>query len=261
MTFFSGTDINTLREEGSEYNHFVSLIVNNAGTYCAAITRKIVTKITGNCISYYNSFNNVNIECPDPIPYATEEKHLEYFNLEVIKPEIIYEESELESRLKYLSNRKRNMTVPALPYNAQSSVANTPKAVQLDLFKDVVKESTEVEEVSNLDHISDDHLKILITGNIFAPMNSTLDVDKWINNMDKAYAKRFKNIDDFKQFIDSIVEILYNELFEEYIEIDGEYFESFIVPTWSKYIIANLSKNKDNEYVNYCIEALSRYEY
>ena len=39
-TMFSGTDINTLREEGNERNCFVSLIVNNAGTYNAAVTRK-----------------------------------------------------------------------------------------------------------------------------------------------------------------------------------------------------------------------------
>ena len=40
----SGTDLNTLREEGNERNCFVSLIVNNAGTYYAAITRKVQSK-------------------------------------------------------------------------------------------------------------------------------------------------------------------------------------------------------------------------
>lgn len=40
----SGTDIQTLREEGNERNCFVSLIVNNEGTYYAAITRKVQTK-------------------------------------------------------------------------------------------------------------------------------------------------------------------------------------------------------------------------
>ena len=40
-TFFSGTDTDTLREEGNKRNHFVSLIVNNAGTYTAGITRKV----------------------------------------------------------------------------------------------------------------------------------------------------------------------------------------------------------------------------
>ena len=42
--FFSGQDQSTLREEGNERNCFISLIVNNAGSYVAAITRKIQTK-------------------------------------------------------------------------------------------------------------------------------------------------------------------------------------------------------------------------
>ena len=40
-TFFSGTDQNTLAQEGMGMNNFVSLIVNNAGEYTAAITRKV----------------------------------------------------------------------------------------------------------------------------------------------------------------------------------------------------------------------------
>ena len=40
-TFISGTDLSTLQEEGSDMNNFLSLIVNNAGQYTAAITRKV----------------------------------------------------------------------------------------------------------------------------------------------------------------------------------------------------------------------------
>lgn len=39
--FFSGTDTNTLREEGSDLPNFVSLIVNNDGNYVAGITRRV----------------------------------------------------------------------------------------------------------------------------------------------------------------------------------------------------------------------------
>ena len=42
--FFSGTDTATLQSEGNDTNCFVSLIVNNEGTYCAAITRKVQEK-------------------------------------------------------------------------------------------------------------------------------------------------------------------------------------------------------------------------
>ena len=40
-TFFSGTDQSTLLQEGLDRNHFLSLIVNNAGVYTAKVTRKI----------------------------------------------------------------------------------------------------------------------------------------------------------------------------------------------------------------------------
>lgn len=40
-TFFSGTDRNTLLKEGADCNNFLSLIVNNEGTYTAAITRRV----------------------------------------------------------------------------------------------------------------------------------------------------------------------------------------------------------------------------
>ena len=52
MTFFSGTDTATLKEEGRDRNNFVSLIVNNAGSYTAAITRRIKSKQVKESVSY-----------------------------------------------------------------------------------------------------------------------------------------------------------------------------------------------------------------
>jgi hypothetical protein len=49
-TFFSSTDDSTLVEEGKDRNFFVSLIVNNAGTYTAAVTRK--STIIGKVVNY-----------------------------------------------------------------------------------------------------------------------------------------------------------------------------------------------------------------
>lgn len=45
-TNFSGEDLNTLKVDGAERNNFVSLIVNNAGTYTAKITSKETCKAT-----------------------------------------------------------------------------------------------------------------------------------------------------------------------------------------------------------------------
>ena len=43
--FFSSTDTSTLRTEGNDTNCFISLIVDTKGTYQAAITRKVQTKL------------------------------------------------------------------------------------------------------------------------------------------------------------------------------------------------------------------------
>ena len=78
-TFFSSTDTNTLLEEGNERNHFVSLIVNNAGKYTAAITRKV--KYHSVRDRSYEGFNGpVTIEGQEVI----EGEEIEYFNLDIV---------------------------------------------------------------------------------------------------------------------------------------------------------------------------------
>lgn len=59
-TFFSGTDTSTLLQEGMDRNHFLSLIVNNAGTYSAKITRRIhnVSETSYN----YPSFEDASVK-------------------------------------------------------------------------------------------------------------------------------------------------------------------------------------------------------
>ena len=39
--FFSGEDQNTLKVEGTDMNNFVSLVVDNKGSYVAAVTRRL----------------------------------------------------------------------------------------------------------------------------------------------------------------------------------------------------------------------------
>ena len=87
MTFFSGTDTSTLLEEGKDRNHFVSLIVNNAGTYTAAITRKAVKDLTISGTLKYKSFDDTEIELGELEPVKTQSTVVEYFMLDVEKHE------------------------------------------------------------------------------------------------------------------------------------------------------------------------------
>lgn len=109
----SGTDLNTLREEGNERNCFVSLIVNNAGTYYAAITRKVQTKsevTVKNLGTSYEFFGegSKEIEHKDTKAIRTIEKEIiEYFDLEVERHEVINDLSYLDDRFEEIENKKR----------------------------------------------------------------------------------------------------------------------------------------------------------
>ena len=103
--FFSGTDISTLRSEGNDQNCFVSLIVNNAGTYCAAITRKVQEKktiVTKNYSSTYEFFGEgektANMLAGATENTEVENTYIEYFMLDV-------EIEHVDNPLAYLDTR------------------------------------------------------------------------------------------------------------------------------------------------------------
>lgn len=109
-TFFSGTDVATLQEEGNDRNHFVSLIVNNAGKYTARVTRKIYTtrKIKNN-YSYF-SFNNIKIFGKGEKEETIEE--IEWFNLKITS-EQSSEFNEIAERLEEIKVAKEAARVLA----------------------------------------------------------------------------------------------------------------------------------------------------
>lgn len=110
-TFFSGTDTNTLIDEGTNSNHFVSLIVNNAGKYTAGVTRKITTMIKAEAHikytenEYYDSYDNQRISTKDN-QIREEDKEetkttqvIEWFELEVEKADVANNFEDIDSRL------------------------------------------------------------------------------------------------------------------------------------------------------------------
>lgn len=96
-TFFSGTDDNTLKSMGKQMPHFLSLIVNNAGKYCAKITRR---RSLQTC---YTSFYGKEETCNDTI-YIVEDKNVE----------VIFESAYNEIN-NYIKNRISTLTVPSKP--------------------------------------------------------------------------------------------------------------------------------------------------
>ena len=118
MAFFSGTDVNTLLEEGSDLNHFLSLIVCNAGQYVARITRKLRRKIKAEAlITYtesteYKTFENVNVviaEGAQRQETKVEEKEVtcvEFFEMRINKTEVPEPFKELDERLDEIKKNK-----------------------------------------------------------------------------------------------------------------------------------------------------------
>lgn len=105
QAWFSETDIGTLRSEGNERNCFVSLIVNNEGTYSAAITRKIQSTsevITKSLGTSYEFFGEGTIKTDETeMTESTkiiDNTVIEYFMLDV-------ERQEAENPLGYLDDR------------------------------------------------------------------------------------------------------------------------------------------------------------
>jgi len=121
-TFFSGTDVNTLSEEGNERNHFVSLIVNNAGKYSAAITRKIKYHSVRDLS--YEGFNGiVSIDGKE----ETDGEEIEYFNLD-----IVFEEEpdthiqNIADRLTEIKKSKPAVAPNISPYGGYNFDSNKP---------------------------------------------------------------------------------------------------------------------------------------
>lgn len=84
-SFFSGTDTNTLLQEGTGRNNIVSLIVNNEGTYSAAITRKINSIATVKEQCKYQFFGEGELAYSEE--YETKEQYVEYFMFNIVRKE------------------------------------------------------------------------------------------------------------------------------------------------------------------------------
>lgn len=219
-TFFSGTDVSTLKEEGFDRNHFVSLIVNNEGTYTAAITRRVNTTETVTSEYTYNTFNDEAVKGVEN--YTTNDEYLEYFPLNIIFEKSNSYTEGLNERLLELKKAKedrikgRNIFTNS---NGYTSYTSTPtKSFEKTLEEDIKKpNSTNKELEFEFEDVTDGYIpygKItfnkktikslvlqLVTGSVILPNESKIDVNKWAQGMVPLYENRFgKGVEGFKLF-------------------------------------------------------------
>lgn len=221
--FFSGTDTNELRDGGKDTNHFVSLIVNNAGKYVAGITRKIESTsiVTETC--KYNTFGDEVKEFTRE--YTEESKYLEWYKLQVeVQGQTIPFETEMLARIKEIKEEKSKTTktFSNVNYPQYTPVSQPSYPTTLPKMNPLQKELPFEEEMDipygkiHIDEkIVNSVIKQLITCSVIIPSESSLDVSKWIKSMNNLYTKRFGNIKVFEEFAVNHVSFLIDNTKDE----------------------------------------------
>ena len=278
-TFFSSTDISTLREEGNDRNHFVSLIVNNAGKYTAAITRKIKYHSVRD-LSYEGFNGPVKVEGKDE--YDGEE--IEYFNLEIVMEEptenVLGEISERLDEIKKKKSPTKTYEAPGKTstgsmfsdnydyesmwdhYQNKSKVPTTTNVYDKkypSLFEQSKLNKEEAEEETGgiiskkkLNEI----ITQLVTGSVTITALGKDANEKVINSMESRFDKRFGKDPALNQFeywaIDFIEFLLW-------WSVDMEINSDEKIAEIAQAIIAELNKLPKNCYIDKYIEILTDY--
>lgn len=287
-SFFSSTDINTLVEEGMDRSHFVSLIVNNAGSYTAAITRKIKSqKVIKDNYNYPTFGNKIISENKD---YFSETEAIEYFNLniEIEKEECIHEE--LKNRLEELRKTKAAFAYKpsypvAKPLQASIPFPKEEKKIKSAEVKEITEEEVEDIPLSEIiDTFGEEdpetvipygHIRFnedlvnsvvlqLITGSIVVPNSHKIDVKKWAENLPTIFGNRFgtdeEGIKAFTAWASNHIDFIcwYTEdkhLIDEGLD-DGE-----MAAILAHDVIEKLTELDMNEYIKIYIDILQEYIY
>lgn len=285
-TFFSGTDTATLKEEGRDRNNFVSLIVNNAGSYTAAITRRIKSKQVKESVSY-EFFGDG--EKHDTKEYVSDADEIEWFYLKIEKEDENYSFPDMAARLEEIKQAKAEKVkkaqtpvyqggykpVIANSYGTKAGLANLvkkeikrPKVVQTSLFDDV--DDLPFDDNYNLPYgqVTFDKVTLkslvlqLITGSIIISNDSKIDITKWAKSMPALYEKRFgkgkEGMKNFKMWADTYAEYLTWYVTDEKLEELG-FDETEICAICAHDMIEELTKLPENDYIKGYIDALQKY--
>lgn len=287
-TFFSGTDTATLKEEGRDRNNFVSLIVNNEGTYTAAITRKVKRYSQIKDILVYEFFGDG--EKQDTKEYTQDGiDEIEWFYLKIEKEGDNYSFSDITTRLEEIkqakAERAKKVQTPiyqgsykpviANSYSIKAGSANLtkkevdkPKIIQTSLFDDI--DDLPFEERYDIPYgqVSFDKSTLkslvlqLITGSIIISNDSKINITKWANSMPTLYEKRFGNgeegMKNFKMWADTYTDYLTWYVTDEKLEELG-FDETEICAICAHDMIEELTKLPENEYIKGFIDALQKY--
>lgn len=291
MTFFSGTDTATLKEEGRDRNNFVSLIVNNAGTYTAAITRRIKSKQVMESVSY-EFFGDG--EKQDTKEYVSNADEIEWFYLKIENENETFLFPDMAARLEEIKQAKaekaekaKKSQVPVYSNGYNPAIVNSygTKAGPANLIrKEVSKPNvTNVVQPTLFDNVDDlpfeegyipygqvtfDKITLkslilqLITSSIIISNDSKIDISKWAKSMPTLYEKRFgkskEGMENFKIWADTYIDYLIWYITDKKLEELG-FDETEICAICAHDMIEELTKLPENDYIKVYIDTLQKY--
>ena len=272
-TFFSGTDLGTLQEEGSDMNNFLSLIVNNAGQYTAAITRKVkhIPHVTE--VLEYEFFGEETINIGNDEYDAIESYEIEYFFLNIEKPTVNIGYTDLFSRIEEISKDKIKNTNISREPRANLIVEPTLKATPLYKETNIPfsKANTAVQAGVDIDESIDYNKykfnetdlnnivkQLLIGSPIFTPK----DLNEWVQKMPTVFSKRFgegqKGLANYRAFIGYFVEFLVTEAFDDNLAEEG-YLEDSQMAICAYGVLQKLHTFKTNSFIEVIEDEVERF--
>lgn len=206
--FFSGQDVYTLEDNAPDMNRFFSLIVNNAGEYKAAITRKnnIVLEEIKRTITY-KSFEDKEFHSENRFNKVGESEYIaEYVSIEKESPVLSKEALNfLSTQFNEIQERKikeeEERAKKAASFTPYQLSFNWRQGSDFDLDKNPVTKEEPMVAVNHQSLYNGDlnrfitHMgNIFVTGILTLPVNTALNIKSWVNEkMNKHFKARFKN--------------------------------------------------------------------
>ena len=296
QAWFSGTDTATLRSEGNDTNCFVSLIVNNAGEYCAAVTRKrqtkkkITTEFLGDSYQFFGQ-GSVHIDGSKDceITEQIETTTIEYFMLDVEVEKVDNPLDYLDERFKEIEAKKKPIVTTSYTRVYEPKRENTVMTTEWDTSKNTADEDfyswihsrdkkepdtkegilfddktmddlkVEIEWTPNPTLVHEAVVQIVACSFIIDP--SKFDLKQWIvRHMERKYNDIFKEALSFDNWAEFVIEFVLTNFYDyrapDIVYEDLDEYQSIVAEA----IYEELSEYADySKYITNYLEILQRY--
>lgn len=224
-TFFSDVDSDTLLKKGSQQTHFLSLIVNNAGEYSAAITAQV--KYSARVLqAYMMTYGNKEIEGSLS---ESEERAVTYFKAHITHPECLERiKDEVKTLFKEKATQENppiHLPTPTLDYNGGEDNGTEEEELDMDYFtyNEILKTMFSAE-------IPKSHVKEYSPATAFedfCDLCRKVPLDRFKNMLNLLYVNTtFSSSDEYREALETIesVQAMLGESMDTRVPVKCEYY-------------------------------------